>query len=78
MALIAIKVFLALTPSGARKSETPSEIASRPVSEEPPFAKARSKINIAAKLSKPLAWPISTAPLKVVGSYFVRVPANVR
>ena len=48
-------VLRALTPSGSRKSETPSEIASSPVKEEPPLAKARSKINTAAKLSKPLA-----------------------
>ena len=55
-------VFRAFTPSGARNSETPSDIASRPVREEPPFAKARNKMKIAAKFRSPFAWPIATAP----------------
>ncbi len=48
MQLMVTSVRLAFTCSGALKRATPSEMASRPVSEDPPFAKARSKIKIAA------------------------------
>ena len=58
IALIISSVFFAFTPSGTLNRATPSEIASRPVSDEPPLANARIKINMAAKLSKPFAWPI--------------------
>ena len=56
------KVRRAFTCSGVLNNATPSEIASNPVSEEPPFANARSKINIAAKVNKPCDCPSSTAP----------------
>ena len=56
------RVRRALTCSGSLNNDTPSEIASSPVKDEPPFANARSKINIAAKLNNPCAWPTSTAP----------------
>ena len=59
----------AFTCSGALKSATPSEIASRPVSDEPPFANARSRIKIAAKVSRPLGSPSGTAPGKSVSSF---------
>ena len=53
MVLIITKVLRAFTCSGDLNSETPSEIASRPVSEDPPFANARNKIKIAAKVNRP-------------------------
>ncbi len=43
----------ALAPSGARNAPTASETASMPVSEEPPFANARSSVRIIAKLISP-------------------------
>ena len=58
----------ALTCSGVLKSATPSEIASSPVREDPPFANARSKINIAANVSNPLGSPSGTAPGRFVSS----------
>ena len=42
MQLMAISVRRALRPWGSRKTETLLEIASSPVSEEPPLAKERS------------------------------------
>ena len=52
----------ALMCSGVLKSMTPSEIASKPVSDEPPLAKARSSVKIAAKVSNPCSVPNGTAP----------------
>ena len=66
--LMITSVRRAFTCSGALKSATPSEIASRPVKDDPPFAKARSKINMAANVSNPLGSPIGTAPGKFVSS----------
>ena len=60
--LIITKVLLAFICSGALNKATPSDIASNPVKEEPPFANALSNIKIAASVSKPCSWPISTAP----------------
>ena len=51
--LIIIRVLLALTCSGSLNKETPSEIASSPVKDDPPFAKALSNMNMAAAVSKP-------------------------
>ena len=51
--LMITKVRRAFTCSGVLNSATPSEIASNPVKDDPPFANARSKIKIAAKLNKP-------------------------
>ena len=68
-------VRFALSASGALNRATPSEIASSPVSDDPPFAKARSRINIAAPVSNPLGWPTSTAPGKSVSS-IGRVPVK--
>ena len=62
------RVLFAFTCSGSRKSATPSEIASRPVSEDPPLANARSKIKIAANVNKPCGSPTSMAPGKSVAS----------
>ena len=62
MVLIITKVLRAFTCSGVLNNETPSEIASKPVKEDPPFAKARNKIKIAAKVNSPWDSPISTAP----------------
>ena len=75
---IKTSVLRAFTPSGARKSETPSEMASRPVSDDPPFAKARKRMNMAAKLRRPLASPIATAPCIAAGSNLGRVPFAIR
>jgi hypothetical protein len=47
------KVLRAFTCSGDLKSATLSEIASSPVNDDPPFANARSRINMAANVSKP-------------------------
>ena len=46
---------LALRASGFLKLETPSEIASSPVSDDPPFAYARSSVKNATPIKKP--WP---------------------
>ena len=56
------RVLLAFTCSGDLNKETPSEIASSPVKDDPPFANARSNMKMAAKVSKPCSCPISTAP----------------
>ncbi|CAB4575353.1 unannotated protein [freshwater metagenome] len=56
------KVRRAFTCSGDLKSATLSEIASRPVNEDPPFANARSRMNIAANVSNPWPSPTSIAP----------------
>jgi hypothetical protein len=45
MVAITIRVFLALTASGARKAETPLEMASTPVRAVVPEAKARRTRN---------------------------------
>src|SRR5690348_16774110 len=48
----------ALPPVGLRKTDTPLEIASSPVSDEPPFANAFSKPMVAAKVSRLcVSWP---------------------
>ena len=53
----------ALGPSGGRKFETPFEIASRPVNEDPPLAKARSTMMIPAPYKRPLPGvPMGTTP----------------
>ena len=44
----------ALMPSGLRKALTVLEIASTPVSDEPPLANARSTISIVAPMIRPL------------------------
>ena len=62
------RVRFAFTCSGALKRATPSEIASSPVRDDPPFAKARSRIKIAANVSRPCGSPNSTAPGKLVSS----------
>ena len=66
MQLITMSVRRAFTCSGVLKSMTPSEIASSPVNDEPPLAKARSNVKIAAKVSKPCSDPIGTAPSTLV------------
>ena len=50
-------VRLAFTCSGALNNATPSEIASNPVSDDPPLAKARNKIKIAAAVKSPCSCP---------------------
>ena len=56
----------ALGPSGWRKFETPFEIASRPVSEDPPLAKALSTMMIPAPYRRPLPGvPSGTTPRKM-------------
>ena len=50
--LIITRVLLAFMCSGDLNKETPSEIASSPVKEDPPFANALSNIKIAAKVHK--------------------------
>ena len=60
--LMMTNVRFALTCSGVLKSATPSEIASSPVSEDPPFAKARRRIKTAAKVSSPCSSPSGIAP----------------
>ena len=66
MQLIITSVRLAFTCSGALNSATPSDIASKPVSEDPPLANARSRIKIAAAVKSPCSCPTSTAPGKSV------------
>ncbi len=58
-----VSVRRALRPCGRRKAETLLEIASRPVSEEPPLAKARSTMKSDAPYSQPCpASPSGRAP----------------
>ena len=54
----------ALGPSGGRKDPTPFEMASRPVSDDPPLAKAFSMMKTVAPIRKPLpVWvPSGRAP----------------
>ena len=66
MQLIVTRVRRAFTCSGVLNSATPSEIASKPVSEEPPLANARNKIKIAAAVNSPCSCPNSIAPGKSV------------
>jgi len=53
---ITTSVLRALWDSGRRKLATPFEMASSPVSEEPPFAYARSKVKNASPIKSPLPW----------------------
>ena len=55
-------VILALRPSGDLKRETPLDIASKPVREDPPFANARSKMKTEATVSKPEWCPSDMVP----------------
>ncbi len=58
----------ALMPSGLRKALTVLEIASTPVSDEPPLANARNTISTVAPMMMPLPWPTGTAPAMCSGS----------
>ena len=51
--LMATRVMRALRASGGRKLCTPLEMASNPVSEEPPLAKERSRVTKARPMSRP-------------------------
>ena len=75
MQLMVTSVRRAFTCSGALNSPTPSEIASNPVSDDPPLAKARNKIKIAAAVKSPCSCPNSIAPGKSV-SRTGRVPVE--
>ena len=59
----------ALGPSGGRNAPTPLEMASSPVSDEPPLAKALSMMKTVAPIRKPLAvWvPSGKAPAWTAG-----------
>jgi hypothetical protein len=56
IAAMTMRVFLALTASGARKAETPLEMASTPVSAVVPEAKARSTRNTVTAPRAPSWW----------------------
>ena len=47
------RIWRALRPSGGRSALTALETASIPVSEEPPLANARTRMKMAAKVSRP-------------------------
>ena len=68
----------ALSPSGLRNRLTVLEIASTPVSDEPPLAKARRIIRIVAPITRPLPWCTGTAPSRCCGSYCGRFPKTSR
>ena len=53
MQAIAVRTLRALGPWGLRKKPTVLEIASTPVSDEPPLAKARSSTRIDAPITSP-------------------------
>ena len=53
--LMTTSVWRACTEAGRRKLPTPLEIASRPVSDEPPLANERSRVMKASPISQP--WP---------------------
>jgi hypothetical protein len=56
MVAITIRVFLALTASGARKAETPLEMASTPVRAVVPEAKARRTRKTVTAPTAPSCW----------------------
>ena len=64
----------ALRPWGARKALTPFDIASRPVSDDPPFANERSTTRTTTKNTRPDLWSTGTVPTSACGSYRVSVP----
>ena len=53
MEAIAVSTRRALRPCGFRKTLTVFEIASTPVSDEPPLANARSNTSTVAPITKP-------------------------
>jgi hypothetical protein len=53
--LITMRVWRAWTEAGRRKLPTPLEMASRPVNDEPPLAKARRRVMKASPINQP--WP---------------------
>ena len=77
VALINIKVFLALLCSGSLNKATESEIASSPVKAALPLAKAFKINKIAARLNKPCGSPKGKSPGESVG-YSGRVPVKLR
>ncbi len=64
MMLMVTSTRRALGPSGGRKDPTPFEMASRPVSDDPPLAKALSKMKTVAPIKKllPVWVPSGRAP----------------
>ena len=64
----AFSTWRALLLSGGRKALTVLEIASTPVSDEPPLAKARSTISRVAPMIRPLPCCTGTAPSVCAGS----------
>jgi len=68
---------LAFAPSGERNVATPLLIASRPVSEEPPLANARSSTSTVAPMTNPSPCPMFT-PGRWVGSTCGRLPSSFR
>ncbi len=54
--------FLALMPSGGRNALTPLEIASSPVSEEPPLANERASASSTTKAAALDTWVTGTVP----------------
>ena len=71
----AIEVFTGW-PSGFWKAPTPLLMASSPVRELPPLAKARNNTNTVAPMTKPELWVTGTAPSRWVGSMRGRVPVR--
>lgn len=68
----------ALSPSGLRKLLTPLEIASSPVSDDPPLAKDPNNVSTTTPATSPDPPPTGTAPGNVAGSYCGRVPSRPR
>src|SRR6516162_8447760 len=74
MRLIKDSVRRALTPAGGLNALTPFEIASRPVSDDPPFAKALSNTKIAAQEKIASCWLVTgNCPGRSV-AYWGRLP----
>jgi hypothetical protein len=68
----------ALRPSGLWKALTPMEIASSPVSDEPPLVKDRSNVNTTTAPVNVETVPTPTVPGSLVGSYTGSAPSNSR
>ena len=68
----------AFGPSGFRKALTPLLIASKPVSDVPPFANARRITRTVAPMTRPSPWPIGDGAVEGGRVDAVQVPSSAR
>ncbi len=68
MQAMTVRTVRAFCPCGLRSAETVLEMASTPVSEDPPLAKARSSTSTVAPSTRPEPWCTGTVPGRWAGS----------